>query len=54
MGIVSGLGRSSAVVGIPHKKVNFLQTDAAVSIVYNRVRRGYLKQNLTLSVINED
>lgn len=31
MGIVSGLARSSAVVGIPHKKVDYIQTDAAVS-----------------------
>jgi S1-C subfamily serine protease len=30
MGIVSGLARSSAVVGIPHKKVDYIQTDAAV------------------------
>ena len=28
MGIVSGLERSSAVVGIPHKKVDYIQTDA--------------------------
>lgn len=31
MGIVSGLARSSAMVGIPHKKVDYIQTDAAVS-----------------------
>lgn len=30
MGIVSGLERSSAVVGIPHKKVDYIQTDAAI------------------------
>ena len=26
MGIVSGLERSSAMVGIPHKKVDYIQT----------------------------
>ena len=31
MGIVSGLERSSAVVGIPHKKVDYIQTDAGKS-----------------------
>jgi S1-C subfamily serine protease len=31
MGIVSGLARSSAVVGIPHKKVDYIQTDAAIN-----------------------
>jgi Trypsin-like peptidase domain len=31
MGIVSGLERSSAVVGIPHKKVDYIQTDAAIN-----------------------
>jgi S1-C subfamily serine protease len=28
---VSGLERSSAVVGIPHKKVDYIQTDAAIN-----------------------
>jgi hypothetical protein len=28
MGIVSGLERSSTIVGIPHKKVDYIQTDA--------------------------
>jgi len=32
MGIVSGLERSSAVVGIPHKKVDYIQTDAAINV----------------------
>lgn len=32
MGIVSGLERSSTIVGIPHKKVDYIQTDA-VSLV---------------------
>jgi S1-C subfamily serine protease len=31
MGIVSGLERSSAVVGIPHKKVDYVQTDASIN-----------------------
>lgn len=31
MGIVSGLERSSQVVGIPHKKVDYIQTDAAIN-----------------------
>jgi len=31
MGIVSGLERSSHVVGIPHKKVDYIQTDAAIN-----------------------
>jgi S1-C subfamily serine protease len=31
MGIVSGLERSSTVVGIPHKKVDYIQTDAAIN-----------------------
>ena len=31
MGFVSGLERSSAVVGIPHKKVDYIQTDAAIN-----------------------
>jgi S1-C subfamily serine protease len=31
MGIVSGLARSGASVGIAHKKVNFIQTDAAIN-----------------------
>ena len=31
MGIISGLERSSAVVGIPHKKVDYIQTDAAIN-----------------------
>jgi S1-C subfamily serine protease len=31
MGIVSGLGRSSTIVGIPHKKVDYVQTDAAIN-----------------------
>jgi S1-C subfamily serine protease len=31
MGIVSGLERSSAMVGIPHKKVDYIQTDAAIN-----------------------
>ncbi len=31
MGIVSGLGRPSALVGIPHKKVDYIQTDAAIN-----------------------
>lgn len=32
MGIVSGLERSSTVVGIPHKKVDYIQTDAAINL----------------------
>jgi S1-C subfamily serine protease len=31
MGIVSGLERSSQIVGIPHKKVDYIQTDAAIN-----------------------
>jgi len=31
MGIISGLERSSTVVGIPHKKVDYIQTDAAIN-----------------------
>ena len=31
MGIVSGLERSSTVVGIPHKKVDYIQTDASIN-----------------------
>ena len=31
MGIVSGLKRSSEVVGLVHKKVDFIQTDAAIN-----------------------
>ena len=31
LGIVSSLSRSSAEVGIPNKKVNFIQTDAAIN-----------------------
>ncbi|GKY92778.1 hypothetical protein MPSEU_000247600 [Mayamaea pseudoterrestris] len=31
MGIISGLERSSTVVGIPHKKVQYIQTDAAIN-----------------------
>lgn len=31
MGIVSGLERSSHIVGIPHKKVDYIQTDAAIN-----------------------
>lgn len=31
MGIVSGLERSSTMVGIPHKKVDYIQTDAAIN-----------------------
>ena len=31
MGIVSGRERSSMVVGIPHKLVNYIQTDAAIN-----------------------
>jgi S1-C subfamily serine protease len=31
MGIVSGLERSSTMVGIPHKKVAYIQTDAAIN-----------------------
>jgi len=31
MGIISGLERSSAIVGIPHKKVDYIQTDAAIN-----------------------
>ena len=31
MGIVSGLERSSAMVGIPHKKVDYIQTDDAIN-----------------------
>ncbi|KAG7345817.1 HtrA2 peptidase [Nitzschia inconspicua] len=30
-GIVSGLERSSMMVGIPHKKVDYIQTDAAIN-----------------------
>jgi len=33
MGIVSGLERSSTVVGLPHKKVDYIQTDCAVNPV---------------------
>jgi hypothetical protein len=33
MGIVSGLERSSTMVGIPHKKVDYIQTDAAINPV---------------------
>jgi hypothetical protein len=35
MGIVSGLERSSTIVGIPHKKVDYIQTDA-VSVPYGQ------------------
>ena len=31
MGIISGLKRSSEVVGLVHKKVDFIQTDAAIN-----------------------
>ena len=31
MGIISGLERSSTMVGIPHKKVDYIQTDAAIN-----------------------
>ncbi|CAJ1959084.1 unnamed protein product [Cylindrotheca closterium] len=31
MGIISGLERSSTIVGIPHKKVDYIQTDAAIN-----------------------
>ena len=31
MGIVSGRERSSMMVGIPHKLVNYIQTDAAIN-----------------------
>jgi S1-C subfamily serine protease len=31
MGIISGLERSSMMVGIPHKKVDYIQTDAAIN-----------------------
>ena len=31
LGIVSSLSRSAAEVGIPNKKVNFIQTDAAIN-----------------------
>ncbi|MGC1248374.1 MAG: HhoA/HhoB/HtrA family serine endopeptidase [Spirulinaceae cyanobacterium] len=31
VGIVSALGRSSAQVGVPHKRVSFIQTDAAIN-----------------------
>jgi len=31
MGIISGLKRCSTVVGIPHKKVDYIQTDAAIN-----------------------
>merc|ERR1719253_1996252 len=31
LGIVSSLQRSAAEVGIPNKKVNFIQTDAAIN-----------------------
>jgi S1-C subfamily serine protease len=31
MGIVSGLERSSTMVGIPHKQVDYIQTDAAIN-----------------------
>jgi len=31
MGIISGLQRSSTMVGIPHKKVDYIQTDAAIN-----------------------
>jgi S1-C subfamily serine protease len=31
MGIISGLKRSSEVVGLMHKKVDFIQTDAAIN-----------------------
>jgi S1-C subfamily serine protease len=35
MGIVSGLERSSTMVGIPHKKVDYIQTDAAINPGYS-------------------
>lgn len=31
MGIISGLKRSSTMVGMPHKKVDYIQTDAAIN-----------------------
>jgi S1-C subfamily serine protease len=31
MGIVSGRERSSMMVGVPHKLVNYIQTDAAIN-----------------------
>lgn len=31
LGIISSLSRSAAEVGIPNKKVNFIQTDAAIN-----------------------
>jgi S1-C subfamily serine protease len=31
MGIISGLERSSTMVGIPHKKIDFIQTDASIN-----------------------
>ncbi len=31
VGIVSALGRSSTQVGVPHKRVSFIQTDAAIN-----------------------
>jgi len=31
LGIVSSLNRSSAEVGIPEKRLNFIQTDAAIN-----------------------
>jgi len=52
MGIVSGLERSSTVVGIPHKKVDYIQTDAAINpgnryggiwIVQSMLGRLYLR-----------
>jgi S1-C subfamily serine protease len=35
MGIVLGLERSSTMVGIPHKKVDYIQTDAAINPGYS-------------------
>jgi S1-C subfamily serine protease len=37
MGIVSGLERSSAMVGIPHKKVDYIQTGKLVHLTRNAI-----------------
>ena len=47
MGIISGLERSSMMVGIPHKKVDYIQTDAGkrnvwISVFLNHFVRAHL------------